>query len=187
MLIRKARRLRITKLADARGRCFALSLEVAALASRLGLDLQLIVWRVVGDPDFVEHWAVALDGSRVIDPTRVQVDGLTDLVCPIRSYPKNYVRPRVYPSALLLRGCDVSRSDTDGRFFAEFLWAARWRLFGYDVRRHFRLKRLQGSAEVVTSMLRFCATAPIAKIQSRLETRKTLLVLRIGQQVQSHP
>ena len=98
-----ARPLRATTLGAASGRCLVLSLHLAErVQATLGIDVELVRWRVVGDPQFRDHWAVWLDAQTVLDLTRIQVDGQIRLAGPADAYPKHYVELRRYPAALLL-------------------------------------------------------------------------------------
>jgi hypothetical protein len=110
-----ARPLRAASRAEASGRCLVLSLQLAEqVRAASGKDVELVRWRVLDDPHFRDHWAVWLDEQTVVDPTRVQVDGLTDLAFAADSYPANYVDIHRYPAAMLLADFDAVLHDAPG-------------------------------------------------------------------------
>jgi hypothetical protein len=74
----------------------------------------LVVWSVVRDAHFRDHWAVLVGPGLVIDLTRVQVDGSREIVHAMDSYPSNYRRPRTYPAALLLPTCELRPGAVSG-------------------------------------------------------------------------
>ena len=134
-VIRLAKALRAGHPQEASGRCLFLSLEMAKAALARGMDLDLVVWSVVGDPQFLDHWAVAISDTKVIDLTRVQVDGKTGLLYDIGAYPGNFVRRRHYPASLLTPALAANRPSPDGQCGARFLCTVRWRMFKHDLRR----------------------------------------------------
>jgi hypothetical protein len=112
--MRAATALRARNLTDATGRCLALSLDFCRVARRQGVPAELVVWSVVRDKHFRDHWAVLVGPGLVIDLTRVQVDGSREVVHPLDSYPSNYRRPRAYPAALLLPPCEIPQGAPTG-------------------------------------------------------------------------
>jgi hypothetical protein len=112
--MRAAAALRARSLGDATGRCLALSLDFCRVARRQGVAAELVVWSVVRDRHFRDHWAVLVGSGLVIDLTRVQVDGSREIVHGLDSYPSNYLRPRSYPAALLLPPCEVPEGAAPG-------------------------------------------------------------------------
>ena len=88
---------------DAVGRSLTASLEFALAARRqLGIEVQLVRWNVRDARGDIDHWAVQLDCSRVLDLTRVGVDGSARLVCGIDDYPPGYQFRRPYPARPIL-------------------------------------------------------------------------------------
>jgi hypothetical protein len=142
-----AKRLCITSRDEAAGRCLSASLDLAVQArERHGLEVTLVKWRVLGDPHFVDHWAVLHDADTVLDLTRVQVDGRRQLVCALNSYPANFVNQRLYPASVVLADYVASNPTKGSRLSNGFLWACGTALFRFDVtqawhQRNFSLAR----------------------------------------------
>lgn len=120
--------IQATSRKEAQGRCLGASLELAAFAHDLGFSPRLVMWKVSGDPAYRDHWAVAVQPDLVMDPTRVQVDGLTDVLHTSDSYPAHYAPPRWYVYAEVVPNVlDTTKSGR--RFSGRFMWTLRWRVF----------------------------------------------------------
>jgi hypothetical protein len=132
-LVLLARQLRITDLDQATGRCLAVSLQLALEAHRRdGTEVNLVKWRVNDDPAYIDHWAVQFDDGRVLDLTRVQVDGTHEPVCSIDDYPAHYTHRRIYPASLLRDAYIEGGESTGQRLSNGFLWARGLALFCFD-------------------------------------------------------
>ncbi|HEX8957777.1 MAG TPA: hypothetical protein VF798_15970 [Burkholderiaceae bacterium] len=140
-LVSLARAFHLTSPEQAHGRCFASSLALASLAAERGFAVELISWRVFGDPDFCDHWAVLVDGETVLDPTHVQVDGDARLVHKPGDYPSNYRHPRRYPAGLLVPLYDALGVAQAPRFPPGFMWRATIAMAGFDMRRALRNRK----------------------------------------------
>jgi len=119
---------------EARGVCLWASVELAAKADVLGLteQVQLLRWRLKGDPEFVEHWALKVSASDVLDLTAVQVDGNPTPWRSIDSYPHHFGKPSQYPIHLVL---PYARADMeDGRIARHELWRLHRALAKYELR-----------------------------------------------------
>lgn len=138
-ILQLGRRHQIRRRSDAAGRCLVASLEFVRLVrQRFGVELDLVRWDVVDDPEFVDHWAVSLGASRVIDLTRVQVDGDRRIQSDIDDYPPNLRAPTVYPSAPLL-GLYRRIGPTAGdRLPGRFMLSCAVKLFAHDLARAWR-------------------------------------------------
>ncbi|MDP9045365.1 MAG: hypothetical protein M3O01_11235 [Pseudomonadota bacterium] len=172
-----ARRLAVTDPAEAAGRCLALSLEMANAARTSGLEVNLVVWRVLGDT-FADHWAVAIAGSWVIDLTRVQVDGRAGVLHRIDNYPVNYRCRALYPATLwapVAAAVPRTRQGLDGHF----AWAIRRRMFRHDLRRAARQRDARLAARSTLSLLRFVVAQGLQRWSTALEARRSTLRERL--------
>lgn len=88
---------------EAEGLCFWAAVTFANFASSYGHSVQLIRWEVYDSGPYSDHWAVVLNGNRLIDLTRSQVDGQTGLFWHTTSYPDGYFCARRYPAMLFLK------------------------------------------------------------------------------------
>jgi hypothetical protein len=179
-LISCAQPFQITQADEASGRCLSAALDFALAAKQgHGIDVRLVKWHVAGDPNYVEHWAVLLDPGRVIDLTRVQVDGKRQLVHAIADYPCNYLECRIYPASLLMRTYAESVAPDDTRLPDRFLWACGTSLFGFDMAAAWR----QRDAARAVAALRECRTFLVCFLLGRatraLERRARLLLARL--------
>ena len=120
---------------EAAGRCFWSAMAFAWWAEDRGYQVEVIRWRVAGDPHFNDHWAVILAGSLVIDHTRAQVDGQTGIFWRITDYPRNYFAPRCYPASLLLANFKRQQHEADGQLPPAYMAAVTAVLAGYDAGR----------------------------------------------------
>lgn len=102
LLMRLAARHRLRSAVHARGRCFSVSLDLAQDAHKRGLAVTLLRWRVMGQDDFVDHWAVRFDAERALDLSSVQFDPAGRLLQPISLYPAEFLDCREYPASLFL-------------------------------------------------------------------------------------
>lgn len=130
LLLRLAARHRLRSVVHARGRCFSVSLDLALDAHKRGLAVTLLRWRVVGEDDFVDHWAVRFDDAQALDLSSVQFDPAGRLLQPIGLYPEQFVERREYPASLFLPTYACVALHRRGRLPLSFLSAvctAMWR------------------------------------------------------------
>jgi hypothetical protein len=180
-LIALAHGMRLRTADEAAGRCLAVSLDLTLAAhEQLGLATRVVKWRVTDDPHFVDHWAVMLDDDRVIDLTRVQVDGNARLVSRLADYPANYCDPRVYPAALLMHDYAKYGSTGEGRLSNRFMWTCGIRLLSHDLLDAARigdvgsaLSSLRESARFMGRFIVGCATRALDARARRLVDRLT--------------
>jgi hypothetical protein len=176
-----ARKFQILSADEAAGRCLSVSLEFALAAERqLGVDPQLVKWRVKDDPAYVDHWAVLLDSDNVIDLTRVQVDGSTKMICPIGDYPANYVNRRVYPTSLLGPAYLSRRAPGAARLSNTFLWSCGTRLLRHDLAAALRGRDLRGARAALDEFATFLTCFAISSLTRTLETRASRLLGRLS-------
>lgn len=155
---------------EAQGRCLGASLELAAFAYKLGFAPRLVMWRVLNDPSYHDHWAVAVQPGRVIDPTHVQVDGSSDVLQALQSYPVNYAAPRFYLYAEVVpQAWTTTRSGR--RFSWRFMGTLRWRIFAHEWRTA-RATRDRSHLGFALAMLwQFVTRYPLHHLQKSLESR----------------
>lgn len=146
----------------------------------MGIEVNLVVWSVANDASYADHWAVAMSDTKVIDLTRVQVDGRTAIKHNIQDYPKNFVKPRIYPASLLLPAYTQSRTTADGRIGARFMWRARWLLFVHDLRRACHRVHPVNAIQAVLRLVRFFLIHPLQRFRCLLEARREELKERIA-------
>jgi hypothetical protein len=140
---------------EAYGRCFAATLGLADLADQHGYALQLIRWQVLGDPDFCDHWAVLFKEKIVIDLTRVQVDGKTEVTHGLGTYPANYCRPRCYSPDVLLPNFRRLTDSRLARLPFWFMWDCGVALARHDMRTALKSRKLWQFAIVIAEAVKF--------------------------------
>lgn len=175
-----ARPLQVGTADTSAGRCLAMSLELAnRVHQKTGRYLPLVRWRVKGDPQYCEHWAVLLDEAHVIDLTRMQVDGQRRLVGPTADYPPHYVQRSTYPSSLLLPGFGSSEAkDRPGRLSGRFLWQSARRILGYDLRLAVETKSPAKLINTISTAVSFAAWLLLRNARLVLERRYEHLTQR---------
>jgi len=140
-LLQVARPFHLTTRQEAFGRCFAAALGIADSAYRRGIEVELVRWQVIGDRDFCDHWVLACGENTVIDPTRVQVDGKTDLLQTMTSYPRHYRNPRRYPAELLLP-IFAELAGAEAQYIPlRFMWGSGIALVRHDMRRAWQARQ----------------------------------------------
>jgi hypothetical protein len=179
-----ARPLRMMRKDEAAGRCLSASLDLADQAQRKhGAALQLVKWRVVGDPDYVDHWAVLRSNDSVWDLTRVQVDGLRELVHGLGSYPANFQRQQVVPAALFL---DAYRAATthsiSSRLPSRFLWHCGVSLLRYGLEQAWQQRCLPMALTTAAEGGRFLKCFWTSSCTRWLEQRSRQLLERLQAQ-----
>jgi hypothetical protein len=134
-LTRIAHSLRARTRAQAQGRCMTTALAFCHAALQENVAAEVVVWAVKGDPDFLDHWAVLLGHHRVVDLTRMQVDGRTDLSYTLEDYPANFARRRVYPAQIFMPIFEAHLRDADKQsthFSFAQLSKLRWLMLKHD-------------------------------------------------------
>ena len=174
-LLKVARALHVDTSEDARGRCLSLSLELAWMASRQGTAVNLVTWRVNDDDHFFDHWAVVIGKSKVIDLTRVQVDGRKELIHDLTNYPANFVCPRFYPAALLLPEYDKSRGNNTYRLPPRFVWKMRKSILGQELGHALHRRRFLHGVQAVLEFGRFCLVHSLDHWLGRVQARRDKL------------
>ncbi len=154
-LLQLARGFHLADPKEAFGRCFAATLGFADFADQQGFAIQLIHWQVTGDQDFCDHWAVLFKETFVIDLTRVQVDGKSDLLHEINTYPANYRHPRCYSPELLLPDFRRLTQSRLGRLPFWFMWDCGFALARHDVRTALKSRKLGQFLVVTTEAVKF--------------------------------
>lgn len=148
LLLRLAARHRQRSLVQARGRCFSASLDLALDAHKRGLAVTLLRWRVVGQDDFVDHWAVRFDDKQALDLSSVQFDPAGRLLQPIGLYPTQFVDRREYPASLFLPTYARVALHRRGRLPLTFLSSVCSAMWRHDLGIAWRRLSLREVAEV---------------------------------------
>jgi len=177
-VLRMAHRLRARTPAQARGRCLALSLELCRQAQAQGIETQLVVWTVVGDPEFCDHWAVMLEDRTIVDLTHIQVDGSARLTARMQDYPTHFRRPHAYPAGLLLPTYECDRDRERRLLSSKCLLKIRWLLVSHDVAQALRCRSLLQVAEGLASLAKFAARHAVDRSLRRLYARREALRAR---------
>jgi hypothetical protein len=180
-LLRMAQALRARTPAQARGFCYASTMEFSLAARQEGLHADVVVWSVRGDPDFLEHWAVLLGKDQVIDLTRQQVDGRHGVSFHIDDYPANFVRRRAYPAHLFLPGYQAQLSILEGprcELSASQLCHWRWLMLRHDCCGNVLL-RLPRIAHAAASLLKVMVVGALRGSVLALRQRRDRLMSRL--------
>jgi hypothetical protein len=178
LLVEAANHIAIRNMEDAMGKCFLSSVEFAIAFSKYA-ELRLIRWEVKDDVHYCEHWAVGISDSEVIDLTRVQVDGNTEVLHQISSYPANYTQMKQYPVSVVLQPGRASKDQPDTM---RPKWAPikmRWTMLRYDLASTpLRLKR-QVLGKGIIELTRFTCWLLANALLHRLEMRQKMLDNRL--------
>lgn len=169
-LLSYAYTIHAASLADAQGRCLGAALDLAAFAHQLGFAPRLVMWRVQGDPAYRDHWAIAVQPDVVIDATRVQVDGSTDVLHTVTSYPANYAPPRWYAYADVVHGV-WSTTLSGRRFSGRFMWTLRWRVFVQEWRVARSSRDWSHFVFALSMLWHFGTRYPLHHLRKSLESR----------------
>jgi hypothetical protein len=178
-LMRAAAALRARNLGDATGRCLALSLDFCRVARRQGVPAELVVWSVLRDTHFRDHWAVLVGPGLVVDLTRVQVDGSREIVHALDSYPSNYRRPRTYPAALLLPPCEVLPGTAPGALPLSVHRVMRRLMLQHDLAKARSLNDLWRVGHSAMSWLKSALVCSVLGLEQWLEQRHGELHARL--------
>jgi hypothetical protein len=165
---------------DAAGMCFLTTMEfVFASMIASSIELQLVRWEVVDDPDFCEHWAIALSGDEVIDLTRAQVDGNLKVLHRINSYPCGYQQMKRYPVRTILHDF-LSAGGHLNDMSARSAIGIRWAMFRFDLANALFLQKPIMIASGLFNMVRFTWWALSCNVMRQLESRRNLLICRLN-------
>ena len=131
---------RCRSVSESSGLCLHAALTLGQAARRMGLEdkVAFVRWRVHRDVNFLEHWALVVEGGTVLDMTAVQVDGNPDPLRRLDGYPANYLRPSQYPVAVVLDVMERPLLDAERHFSRRLLWNLHGRLFRHDVAKAWR-------------------------------------------------
>jgi hypothetical protein len=178
-----AKRFQIVQAAEAAGRCLSASLDLATqAAAQHGIAAQLVKWRVLGDLQYVDHWAVLRDEFTVFDLTRVQVDGSRKLVCSLDSYPANFTDQRVYPAGLLLGDYLAMGGAHETRLPTAFLWACGTKLLRFDLAQAWQHRELRFALATLDEAATFVKCFVVGCFTRWLEDRSQELLARLRAQ-----
>jgi hypothetical protein len=178
-----ARPLRLTRVDEAAGRCLSASLDLAHRALlQHGVALQLVKWCVLGDPHYVDHWAVLRDADSVWDVTRIQVDARRELVYGLDSYPPNFQNRRIYPASLLLAQYTPASTDSSPRLPSHFLWHCGTSLLRFDLGQAWQQRSLSLAWSTALEGGRFLKYFWTASFTRWLEQRSRQLLTRLQAQ-----
>ncbi len=164
-----------------KGLCLHASVALArrAVAQGQGGEVRFVRWRVRGDPAFREHWAVALDETRVLDLTSVQVDGSVRVLRQVAAYPPEYTACRFYPPQLVLDALPSSLTDGPDRYPRRVIWRLQGQVALFDIRHSLARGSLPG---VMAGLGHLCETSYVLAIDfllgAALKRLGTLLVRR---------
>lgn len=167
---------------EVRGRCLDATLQLGREALRLGMAqrVEFVRWHVRNDPDFLEHWALVLDGDRVIDPTGAQVDGDSRAVRRMSEYPANYVSPRRYPVEGLVPVLGADEPAHGWRFSRRQIWSLHRWLFKHDARLAIGQRSLRDMADACGAVVRTAFMLLLDACLERTVHRLTKLMARRG-------
>ena len=171
---------RVRDAAGARGHCLDATVELGREALRLGFSQRVafVRWHVLDDPEFMEHWALALDDGRVIDPTAAQVDGDPRALRRMDEYPVNYVSPRHYPVDGMVPLLETLESAHGLRYSRRQLWLLHRWLFRHDIRAAVRARSARGLADVGRALLQSVFMLSVDATLERAVQRAALLQAR---------
>ncbi len=166
---------------ESRGLCFHATLAMGQEARRLGLEGQVafVRWRVRRDVNFLEHWAIVLDNTKVLDMTAIQVDGNPDPLRSLGSYPENYVRPRQYPVAIVLNVMERHVPEPDRHYSRRLLWSLHRCLFRHDAGKAYRNHLPLALIDAITELVRRGVTLCTGYLLERAIERLSRILMRM--------
>lgn len=179
-LLQTARRLRAKTSREAYGRCLCSTLELCSAAQKLGIDANVIVWKVINDKDFHDHWAVAIDEARIIDITRAQIDNRQELVFQLSDYPDNFVSYRIYPSQQLVAKY-LRHKEAGDKLTSRQMWSLYGQLLRHDIRHGLLHRNVKTLVKGALLFGRFGVSYSINQGIARLSARQAKLVQRLQQ------
>jgi hypothetical protein len=166
---------------ESRGLCFQATLTLAEEARRLNLEERVgfVRWSVRRDQAFLEHWALVLDGAKVLDMTAVQVDGDANPFRRLADYPANYVRPRQYPLKVVLDVMAHHVSRRGRNFSRRLLWILHLALFRHDAARAFQARSILALIDCIAELVRRGVTLCTSHILDRAIARLSRILMRL--------
>ncbi|MEP6501773.1 MAG: hypothetical protein ABJD97_00455 [Betaproteobacteria bacterium] len=166
---------------ESRGLCLHASVEFGRQARRLGMAgrLSFVRWHVRDDSDYLEHWALATANGRILDMTAAQVDGDPRPLRRVDDYPANYVRPRLYPAAVVLEVMDGNAPEPGHRYPRRLLWRLHARLFRHDAGAALRAGSPRALGHAVAAMARCAFALPAGFVLERALARAVTLSKRL--------
>ncbi len=166
---------------ESSGLCLHAALTLGQAACRMGLEggVAFVRWRVHGDLDFLEHWALVLEGGTVLDMTAVQVDGNPDPLRRLDSYPANYARPRQYPVGVVLEVMEPPLREAERQFSRRLLWRLHARLFRYDAAKALRERSAWALLGAIDEVLRRGMTLCVGYLLERAIGRMSRILIRM--------
>ena len=172
-LLRFALKNRIRSSVAARGVCLDATIHLARHCRRLGLDTQstALHWRVPGDSQFREHWALGVGNGLALDLTAVQVDGNSRPLRKIGDYPAHFGQPSSYPLDLILRAPESAGHTAALRLPVKFILRLQYDMAMYDLRHGKALQAL-------TRFLQTPVMVAIGALQQWAHSRLVALTLR---------
>ena len=170
-----------TSAPESRGMCFQATLALGREARRLGLDhdVEFIRWRVLRDVDFLEHWALLIDGGRVLDMTAMQVDGDPQPLRHVADYPGNYVRPSRYPLSLVLGVIDGIEPPSGRNYARATLWTLHRRLFAHEAAAAMRTRSIRRGVDAAAAVVYSGITLSLGYLLERAIARMSRLLMRL--------
>ena len=178
-LLRAADRFAVRSVEKAGGTCLSSSIEFIHSLEE-PTKLHLVRWKVRGDSDFCEHWAVGISKHEVIDITRVQVDGKTHVLHTIDSYPSNYSQLKRYPVSVVLQQANQSSSQHSRGTVAHYAQIKfRFNLFRSELANESVYKKLKIMIQGLFSGFRYTWWLLISRLMSRIKARRDLLLDRL--------
>ena len=179
-LVQAADRVAIRPAEEAAGKCFLSTMEfIFTYAVANSIELQVAKWKVFDDLDFCEHWAIVISKEEVIDLTRAQVDGNTNVLHRIDSYPYNYCQMKLYPASIVMRECQFAGGSLNA-MSAMVSIKTRWAMFRFDLANAPHYRKPAALAKGIPDILKFVWWVFSSGLVRRLESRQDLAVGRLN-------
>ena len=178
LLIQQANRVAVRNAEKAKGKCFLTSAKFAVAFSEF-VDLRLIRWEVTEDADYCEHWCIGISDTEVLDLTRVQVDGTTDVLQHINDYPTNYKQVRQYPLSAIFSKRHFSGESLIGAAVNISPIGMRLAMLRYDLANAENFPKYSILGNGILDLSRFICWMLLSRVVDRLEARRKLLSARI--------
>lgn len=161
-------------LRQAEGACLARTMYlVETLPDSLRSQVQLVTWTVCGDPNYRDHWALVWQGAKVLDLTRLQVDGRLGVCFDLDDYPPNFQDRRLYPLSVVPL-LNLSQIHTR-RLPMRFVLDLRFRMLQVDLGHYRALGQWAPWTRRVLEEVRYSGVQVLYRARRRLWARAVYL------------
>lgn len=165
----------------AAGLCMHVSFQLSRQAEILGLadKIRFVRWRIKGDPQFFEHWAIMLDDKTILDMSAVQFDSSMKCIRSINDYPKHFGSPKTYSHAELAILINNIKFKPELRYSIKFLLSLHAKLILIDLKKSLNEKNQIRLIHTLSSCTKEAVAISAHCLKRKLTRRKSTLMRRL--------